>query len=156
MAKSPKPISEEFVKAKLIRFLANEGWSKNLEFGSKRDRGVDIKVTNSEYGRSFLIETKGASTSRSGFENVFIHSLGQIVTRMKHLRARPYYGLGLPKRSADIALRRVPYEFAVKTCLHILSVSDNGSVVWHKPADIKRLQQGTARSSRKRKARGQA
>ena len=142
------------MKAKLIRFLANEGWSKNLEFGSKRDRGVDIKVKNSEYGRSFLIETRGASTSRSGFENVFIHSLGQIVTRMKHLRARPYYGLGLPRKSADIALRRVPYEFAVKTCLHILSVSDDGTVVWHKPADIKRLQQGTARSSRKGKARG--
>lgn len=140
MAKAFKPLSEEFVKRQVIKFLTNKGWSRNLEFGDKRDHGVDIKVTNFRYRRTFFIETKGAS-GRSGFENAFINSLGQIVTRMRNPRARYYYGLALPKVSAEIALRRLPYKFAIATCLHILSVHDDGKVDWHKPADIKRSQE---------------
>src|SRR5580698_4635792 len=106
-------ISEEFVKRSVIKFLTNQGWSKNLEYDDLAARGIDIKVTNSKYGRTFFIEAKGASSHNSGFEVSFIYSLGQIVTRMKSLKARYYYGLALSKRSADIALRRIPYQFAV-------------------------------------------
>jgi hypothetical protein len=105
-----------------------------------KDRGVDIKVTNAKYSRPFLIETKGTSSSKSSCENAFVHSLGQIVTRMKGPQARYYYGLALPKLSAKIALRRVSYQFAVGMCLHIFSVEGNGTVKWYKPEDIKKIQ----------------
>lgn len=140
MAKAAKPISEEFVKRSVIRYLANEGWSKNLQFDDLWTRGVDIKVTHSKYSRTFYIEAKGASINRSGAEVAFIYSLGQIVTRMKSLKARYYFGIALPKRSAEIAIRRIPYQFAVGACLQVLSVDDDGKVKWYKPADIKKYQ----------------
>ena len=138
--KKTRKITEEFVKIKVIEFLTNGGWSKNLKFGSLKKHGVDVKVTNSKYSRPFFIETKGASGGRSGFENAFVHSLGQIASRMKSPKARYYYGLALPKLSADIALRRISYEFAIGMCLHIFSVADDGKVTWYKPANIKKLQ----------------
>jgi hypothetical protein len=141
MAKLAKPISEEFVKRQVIKFLANQGWSRNLQFGDKHERGVDIRVTHSQYGRDFLVETKGASEGRSGFENAFIHSLGQIITRMRSPDAGYYYGLALPKASADIALRRIPYQIARKMRLHIFSVHENGTVTLHKPSAIRKCQE---------------
>jgi hypothetical protein len=135
-----KSTSEEFVKRSVIKFLSKRKWSKNIDFGSLKDRGVDIRVSNSTYSRPFLIETKGISSARSSSENAFVHSLGQIVTRMKGPEARYYYGLALPKPSAEIALRRVSYQFAVGMCLHIFSVGEDGTVTWYKPRDIKRLQ----------------
>jgi hypothetical protein len=146
MKKTSQKISEEFVKQSVIKFLANNGWSKNLEFGSLKDHGVDIRATNIKYSRPFLIETKGTSSAKSSCENAFVHSLGQIVTRMKGPQARYYYGLALPKLSADIALRRVSYQFAVGMCLHILSVENDGEVKWYKPEDIKRHQLAKAKS----------
>ncbi len=140
MIKAPKIISEEFVKRSVIKFLTNKGWAKNLNYDDLRAQGVDIKVTNSQYRRTFYIEAKGASTNRSGFEVAFIYSLGQIVTRMKSMKSRSYFGIALPKRSADIAVRRIPYQFAVLVCLHIFSVDDNGKVTWYKPADLKKYQ----------------
>ena len=59
---------------------------------------------------------------------------------MKSLKARYYFGIALPKRSADIAIRRIPYQYAVGVCLHVLSVDDDGTVTWYKPADIKKYQ----------------
>jgi hypothetical protein len=140
MPRAPKVISEEFVKRSIIKFLTNKGWARNLDFDDLRAQGVDIKVTNSRYGRTFFIEAKGVSTSRSGFENAFIHSLGQIITRMKSMKARSYFGIALPKRSADIAIRRIPYQLAVLVCLHVFSVRDDGKVTWYKPADLKKYQ----------------
>ncbi len=145
MAVKAKIISEEFVKRAVIRHLANLGWSKNLTYDDLRMPGVDIKVTNSQYSRTFFIEAKGASSYRSGFEVAFVYSLGQIVTRMKSMKARYYFGIALPKKSADIAIRRIPYAFAVAVCLHIFSVDDNGKVIWYKPADIKKYQNGHAK-----------
>ena len=110
-----------------------------------RNEGVDIKVTNSQYRRTFFIEAKGASSYRAGFEVAFVYSLGQIVTRMTSLKARYYFGIALPKKSADIAVRRIPQAFAVGVCLHVFSVDDNGKVVWYKPVDIKKYQQNHAK-----------
>lgn len=140
--KTESPLSEEAVKRAVIKFLTNKGWSKNLDYDDLHVHGVDIKVTNSRYSRTFFIEAKGGSSARSGAEVAFIYSLGQIVTRMKSLKARYYFGIALPKQSAEIALRRIPYQFAVSTCLHILSVDSAGKVTWYKPADIKKRQTG--------------
>ena len=145
MTAAPKVISEEFVKRSVIKFLANKGWARNLNFDELRAQGVDIKVTNSQYRRTFFIEAKGASTNRSGFEVAFIYSLGQIITRMKSMKARSYFGIALPKRSADIAIRRIPYQLAVRVCLHVFSVGDDGKVIWHKPADLKKYQNAQTR-----------
>ena len=148
MIASHKVITEEFVKRSVIKFLTNQGWSKNLEYDDLRAQGVDIKVTHSKYGRTFFIEAKGASISRSGSEVAFIYSLGQIITRMKNPKARYYYGIALPEKSASIALRRLPYQFAVSACVHIFSVHQGGSVTWYKPTDIKKYQQGQEKKSK--------
>ncbi len=140
MAPAIKIISEEFVKRSVIQFLSSKGWGKGLRFGALTERGVDILVRHNNYSRYFLIETKGASVNRSGAEVAFVYSLGQIITRMNVGNARYYYGLGLPEKAAKIALRRVPYQIALKLVLHIFSVNDAGKVTWYKPADIKRLQ----------------
>lgn len=144
MKLTSRTTSEEFVKRSVIKFLTHRGWSRSLEWDDAKVHGVDIKVTNSKYGRTFFIETKGTSTSRSSAENAFIHSLGQIVTRMKNPDARYYYGLALTEASAAIAIRRVPFQFAVKAHLHIFSVNNQGEVRWFQPRDIKRLQKAAA------------
>jgi hypothetical protein len=154
--KKHKVITEEFVKRSVIKFLTNEGWSKNLDYDDLHVHGVDIKVTNSKYHRTFFIEAKGGSTGRSSAEVAFVYSLGQIVTRMKSLKARYYFGVALPVKSAEIAIRRIPYQFAIAACLQVLSVDEFGKVIWYKPVDIKNLQLNAskerliARSSRLR------
>ena len=140
MKTTSKSTSEEFVKRSVIKFLSKGKWNKNIEYGSLKDHGVDIKVSNSSYSRPFLIETKGISRGRSSAENAFIHSLGQIVTRMKGPKARYYYGLALPSPSAEKAVRRIPHQFAVGMCLHVFSVERDGTVTWYKPKDIKKFQ----------------
>ena len=135
-----KPISEDFVKRSVIKFLSKKGWGTNLDFNDLRHHGVDIAVRNNRFGRWFFIETKGVSTTPSGPENAFIYSLGQIITRMNIAKARYYYGLGLPEVAAKIAIRRIPYQVAKKVLLHVLAVADDGNVEWYKPVDIKKHQ----------------
>lgn len=141
MKKAENIASEEFVKRSVIQFLSSKGWGRNLKYGGLRDRGVDIQVCHNKYNRYFLIEVKGGSTNPSGFEVAFIYSLGQIITRMNVGKARYYYGLALPEKAAKIALRRIPYQIAIKLVLHVFSVKDNGKVNWYKPVDIKKYQQ---------------
>jgi len=140
MAKQKQIINEEFVKRQIIMWLSNNGWGRNLQYGSLRDKGCDIKVQNSRYGVYFIIETKGESTISQGNEVAFVYSLGQIITRMKVEKGKYKYGLGLPEASAKIALRRIPYQVATKLRLHIFSVNDAGKVKLYCPKDIKVLQ----------------
>ena len=105
-----KPLSEKFVKQSIIKWLFRNGWGRNLEVGELRDQGVDIRVKNNKVSRFFLIETKGEGKTRQVNESTFVHSLGQIITRMKTGgTTRYYYALGLPELSAKIAIRRVPW-----------------------------------------------
>lgn len=134
-------LSEEDVKRSIIQFLSSKGWGRGLRFGKSTGHGVDVLVRHNNYARYFLIETKGGSVNRTGAEVAFVYSLGQIITRMNVGNARYYYGLGLPEKAAKIALRRVPYQIALKLVLHIFSVADNGKVTWYKPVDVKRYQQ---------------
>lgn len=138
--KQNKVLDEEFVKRQIIMWLSNNGWGRNLQYGSLRDKGCDIRVQNNRYGVYFIIETKGESQIRQGNEVAFVYSLGQIITRMKVGKGQYKYGLGLPEVSAKIAIRRVPYQIATKLRLHIFSVNENGKVKMYAPKDLRALQ----------------
>lgn len=88
-------MTEEFVKNAIIRYLSRNEWGTNLQFGTLREPGVDIKVRHNRYSRYFLIECKGQGAGRSSSEVSFVYSLGQIISRMKsNGTTRYYYGLG--------------------------------------------------------------
>jgi hypothetical protein len=136
-----KPLSEKFVKQSIIKWLFRNGWGRNLEVGELRDQGVDIRVKNNKVSRFFLIETKSEGKTRQVSESTFVHSLGQIITRMKTGgTTRYYYALGLPELSAKIAIRRVPWQVAKKLLLYIFSVSRDGKVKQYSWQDLKKFQ----------------
>ncbi len=141
-------MTEEFVKNSIIKFLSRSGWGTNLQFGSLRERGVDIKVRHNRYSRYFLIECKGqgkssnAKSNNSHKEVAFVYSLGQIITRMKTGGStRYYFGLGLPDDSAKIALRRLPWQVAKKLLMYVFSVTSNGKVTQYFWQDLKKVQE---------------
>ena len=128
MATKNKAITEDFVKNSIIKWLSSNGWG-HFKFDDLHTHGVDIRARNIKYPRYFYVETKGLGKNRSSAETGFIYSLGQIATRMKDDKStRNYYALGLPEKSAKIALRRLPWQVAKKLLLSILSVSDDGVV----------------------------
>jgi len=130
-----KPITEEFVERAIIKYLSQNEWGTNLQFGGLHEKGVDIKVRHNRYSRYFLVECKGEGRSKNVKSNnshkevAFVYSLGQIITRMNTTgRTRYYYGLGLPESSAKIALRRLPWQVAKKLLLYVFSVDNTGKV----------------------------
>ena len=117
-------ITENFVKDCMLKWLSANGWGY-FQFGGLHDKGVDIKAKHHQYGRYFFIETKGGKYHEVNFN----YSLGQIVSRMKADKTtRNYYGLGLPSASANIALRRLPWQVAKKLLLSVFSVAPDGNV----------------------------
>lgn len=134
-------MSEEFVKNSIIKHLSRNEWGTNLQFGSLRERGVDLKVRHNRYSRYFLIECKGEGKGRSTSEVAFIYSLGQIMTRMNTTgKTRYYYGLGLPAKSANIAMRRLPWQVAKKLLLYVFAVYSDGTVKKYNWQDLKNRQ----------------
>lgn len=134
-------MSEEFVKNSIIRYLSRNEWGTNLQFGALHDHGVDIKVRHNRYSRYFLIECKGQGIGRGSNEVAFVYSLGQIISRMKcGGLTRYYYGLGLPEKSAKIALRRLPWQVAKKLLLYVFSVTNDGKVIKYTWQDLKKNQ----------------
>ncbi len=141
MKKEIKKLSEEFVKRSIIQWLSRNKYGRNLKFGGLRDKGVDIRVQHNNYGRYFLIETKGESKIAQGQEVAFVYSLGQIITRMNVKEKTKYkYGLGLPESSAKIAIRRIPYQIAKQLYLNVFSVNNKGVVKLYTPEDLKKYQ----------------
>lgn len=135
-------MTEEFVKNAIIKFLSCNEWGTNLQFGSLRERGVDIKVRHNRYSRYFLIECKGQGIGRGSSEVAFIYSLGQIISRMKSGgTTRYYYGLGLPEKSAKIALCRLPWQVAKKLLLYVFSCDQNGNIKQYSWQDLKKVQE---------------
>ncbi len=125
MTKENKEITENFVKDSIIKWLSCNGWGY-FKYDKLHTHGVDIRARNIKYSRFYYIETKGGKYD----EVAFIYSLGQIVTRMKDNKSTiNYYGLGLPVKSAKIALRRLPWQVAKKLNLRVLSVDNNGEVI---------------------------
>ena len=136
-----KPLAEKFVKQSIIKWLFRNGWGRNLEVGELRDQGVDIRVKNNKVSRFSLIETKGEGKTRQVNESTFVHSLGQIITRMKTGgTTRYYYGLGLPEASAKIAIRRVPWQIAKKLLFYIFSVDKIGKVKQYSWKELQSIQ----------------
>lgn len=139
-------LTEEFVKNSIIKYLSRNEWGTGLQFGGLHDRGVDIKVRHNRYSRYFLIECKGegsvnSKSRRSQEETHFVYSLGQLITRMKSSgTTRYYYGLGLPVSSANIALRRLPWQVAKKLLMYIFSVNADGKVIQHDWKDLRKHQ----------------
>jgi len=50
------------------------------------------------------------------------------------------YGLGLPEASANIAIRRIPWQFARKVCLYVFSVNKSGKVKLYSWQDLRKIQ----------------
>jgi len=135
-----KAITERYVRRRIIDFLARKGFNRGLREKETAEHGVDIRVRHNNYSRYFLIETKHESVSKSVNDSNFINALGQIVTRMKTGKSRYYYGIGLPESSANIALRRLPWQVAKKLLLYIFSVNGDGKVKQYSWKEIKLLQ----------------
>jgi len=134
-------MKEKLVKQAIIKWLYRNGWGRNLEVGELRDKGVDIRVRNNRFSRYFIIETKGGSKIRQGYEVAFVYSLGQIITRMRTSGlTRYYYGLGLPEISAKIAIRRIPWQVAKKLLLYVFLVDKKGKVKQYSWKNLKKLQ----------------
>jgi len=140
-------ITEEFVQKQIEKYLYNKGWNHNLKSKGLHDHGCDIVVSdgnNKNKARRFYIECKGKSYSKSAksvAETNFLFCLAQLVTRMKVIARHAYkYGLGLPKESADKAIRRIPWQVARHLCLSIFSVDDNGNIIEYSPKDFKQRQ----------------
>lgn len=135
-------LSEEFVKRKIIQWLSANDWGKYLKYGDLREKGVDIRVRHNKFSRYFLIEAKGESKIRQGQEVAFVYSLGQIISRMNTSgKTRYYYGIGLPESAAKIALRRLPWQVALKLLLFVFSVDKDGVVTRYSWKELKKLQQ---------------
>lgn len=136
---SNKEIKEDFVQNAVIMWLSKNNW-KLVKIATAREKGVDIKAKHNNYGRYYLIEAKGAKDSSSE-EVAFVYSLGQIITRMNTAgKTRYYYGLALPKGSANKAIKRIPHQIAKKLLLHIFSVDHKGNVIRYMPKDLEKIQ----------------
>lgn len=146
MLNNKQILSERDVQKAVIAYLYKIGWGTNAYIKQTDEKGVDIRVQNNvAKSRYYFIETKGESNSasaRSVLETSFVYSLGQIVTRMKVVDARYsyQYGLGLPKQAADIAIRRIPWQFARKVCLHVFSVNHDKQVEDYSWQEMKKIQ----------------
>lgn len=133
-----KLLSEKFIQNSIIEHLSRKGWSRNLRAKGLKEHGVDIKVRNNKYARYWLIECKGDATKtakypRSHREVSFTLALGQIITRMKTDGKIGYkygskYGVGFPRGSRDLVVRRLPYSVAYRLSLYVFLVSEDGSV----------------------------
>ncbi|MCX6717769.1 MAG: hypothetical protein NTU76_03805 [Candidatus Taylorbacteria bacterium] len=140
-------ITEEFVQKRIEEYLHRKGWNYNLKSKGLHDHGCDIIVSdgnNKNKARRFFVECKGksyAKSARSIADTNFLFCLGQLVTRMSVIARHAYkYGLGLPKESADKAIRRIPWQVARHLCLSIFSVDDKGNVTEFSPKDFKSFQ----------------
>jgi len=139
MKRKNEEIKEDFVQNAVIKWLSKNDW-RIMTLATLREKGVDIKARHNKYSRYYLIEAKG-SKNKSSEEVAFVYSLGQIITRMNTSgKTRYYYGLALPKGSADRAIRRVPFQIAKKLLLHIFSIDKKGNVIRYMPKDLEKLQ----------------
>ena len=128
-SKEMKKMNEQFVKDSIIMWLSKNNW-KNLQYGDKHEKGVDVKANRNRYSEHFWIEKKGQGKTKQIDHSYFLISLGQIITRMRKINktTKYKYGLGLPYTSAKIALRRIPWQVAKTLNLYILSVNQNRNV----------------------------
>lgn len=140
-------LSENYIQKSIKKYLKQKGWDYNFIGRGLHEQGVDIVVRdgNNKYKARYLfIECKGRSNAKSAksiAETVWLYALGQLVTRMRVIARNSYlYGLGLPEESANIALRRIPWQVASYLTLRLFSVDDTGSVTEYTPRDFRNYQ----------------
>ena len=152
-------ITETLVVDKIIEYLVNsrEKGRWKLEKTRRSDlhgHGPDIVMTGgTKNGERFIIECKGKSYSKSARainSEGWLNALGQIITRMNTQRIinsgktkgrvnyAYKYGLGLCKKSAEIALNRIPKQVAKVLNLHIFSCDDEGNIEMFTPSQFKK------------------
>ena len=144
--KSNSHLTERNVQVSVLKYLYKDGWGTRPHVKHTNEKGVDIVVQNDAVPqRRFFIETKGESSAKSKYsqaETNFVYALGQLMTRMKVVDARYTYnyGLGLPGKSAKIALRRIPWQLAQKLCIYVFSVNKHRVVNKYSCADMRKTQ----------------
>jgi hypothetical protein len=142
-----RTLAERDVQVAVLKYLYKDGWGTRPHIKHTNEKGVDIVVQNDAVPqRRFFIETKGESGTKSKYsmhETNFVYALGQLMTRMKVVDARYTYnyGLGLPEKSAKIAIRRIPWQLAHKLCIYIFSVDRNRKVIRYSSKDMRKFQQ---------------
>jgi len=132
-----KIIPEEFVQKCIIIHLKKLGWNRNVETKELHEKGVDIRLTNNNYNRSWLIECKGdaknAKSPNSSKQSSFHHVFGQIIKRMKTNGKLGYrygnkYGVGFPVSFKDLVIKNLPYNVCYKLSLTVSIVNKDGKV----------------------------
>ena len=124
-------MNEEQVKNAVVVQLNRMNY-RILGVSAAKEHGVDIVAVYHDYGRRFLVETKGdsppsAKNPASGREVRFTQALGQIVTRIRP--ASGYcYGIGLPDSYRGLALRRIRWQVAKHLNLHLFLVRSRTDV----------------------------
>lgn len=139
-------LSERNVRRAVIRWLARQGYARNVQEKETAERGVDIQVRHNRYPRYFRLEVKGepgratryADSLRSAY---FVQALGQLATRMD-TAARYRYGLGFPETYRAVVLRRLPWRFCQATHVCVLLVSATGMVSCVTWRELRRVQRG--------------
>ena len=134
-------MTETEVQQCIVSFLGAKDWGSNVKTKKLTEHGCDIILKHNNYARYFFIECKGdpketTKNQGSSREVAFIYSLGQIMTRITNPKRGYYYALGLPEKTAKIALRRISGKLAKLIKLHIFSVKDNGTIREYKPNQI--------------------
>lgn len=150
MLKQRTILTESFVQDAMVRYLANNGWSKSLKFANLWEQGVDIKVRNDKFARYWLIEVKGDPSikvkSPSGsMSSSFNSAVGQIITRMHTKRKRGYkygykYGISFPKSFRKMVIKKMSYDVLDKLNLYIFFVSKNKEVEEIDWKELKKIQ----------------
>ncbi|MEA2097530.1 MAG: hypothetical protein U9P70_00400 [Patescibacteria group bacterium] len=141
MTKQRIILTENFIQDAVIKYLANNGWSKCLNSAELWEQGVDIKVRNNNYGRYWLIEVKGdpkikVKNPAGSRSSSFNSAMGQIITRMHSNRSEKYrdcyhgykYGLAFSVYFRDMIIRKVPFNVLRRLCLYIFFVDKNKKV----------------------------
>jgi hypothetical protein len=122
--KKSKIISEEKVIDAVVgwAYRNHYGLKPKIKYGHKK--GVDLELNHESTHHKYFIECKGGPHH----EVNFVYSLGQIITRMNRKPLGVLYGIALPTKSAEIARKRIPHNFAIRNKLTIFSVSNDGAV----------------------------
>ena len=137
-------MAEDQVQVRIIAYLKEIGYGRNLVSKTGKEHGVDIRVRNNKVGRYFLVECKGDG-GRSHLHNHFYISLGQIISRMHTDRSAKdefgyKYGIAAPNSWRKKVIKHLPYYVCKKLNLHVFLVGSDEEVEYLSWKELKALQ----------------
>ncbi|OHA88126.1 MAG: hypothetical protein A2653_03085 [Candidatus Zambryskibacteria bacterium RIFCSPHIGHO2_01_FULL_43_25] len=132
--KKEKTISEPKVIDAVLKWAYKHSYGLKPKIKHGNKHGVDLELNHEKTRHKYYIECKGGPHD----EVNFVYSLGQIITRMNRKPLGVNYGIALPAKSAEIARKRIPRDFATRNKLTIFSVSNNGAVKRLVPSDFRK------------------